>query len=232
MPRGARALRALAAALSLASVASIRHTVRWALDGVCPVASGCGYGGLPDCTLQDFVYTQTLNISAGDEVVFEVWYSHNLAQTNDTNDYDSCSNMDSALELVPEIMSGQEDLMAIGAGTATSPTITSADVGKVFYFICSVYDHCEMGQKIMITVTPPPPPLPPLPPLPSAPPPPMLPEASSPPPPPADPAPPESSGLSTPVIIAVAVAGVVTLLVAGFLLRIWMQRSGGKVVPG
>ena len=229
---GRSVARALLCAAQLTSAVAIRYTVDWKYDNKCSVRTDCGYGTRPKCTIDDITYTNSLEINPGDEVFFEVANSHNLVRSINATSYKACDK--EAFELLEYGTYPTPSHMAIGAGTAASPTVTPADIGSSFYYFCSLWDHCRTGQKMNITVTPTSPPSPPTPPSPMVPPPPMLPSPSPPSPlvPAAAPKA-KQSGLAVGAIIGIAVGGVVLLVIgtaAAYLLR--RSSSKGKTAPG
>jgi len=224
---GRSAARALLCAAQLTSAVAIRYTVQWNRDGMCSVETDCGYGTRPACTIHNSVYTDSLEINPGDEVVFEVKNSHNLARSINATSYDACDKEATEVLAADIGTYPTPSHMAIGAGTSASPTVTASDIGSSFYYFCSLYDHCQTGQKLNITVTPPSPPSPPTPPSPMVPPPPMLP-GPSPPSPLVPAAAPKQSGLSAAAIIGIAVAGGVVLLVIGTAAAYLLRRSSSK----
>lgn len=98
------------------------------------VGNNLGWAIPPGGSVAYKTWAATKDFGIGDIVVFQWSNTHTVAQVNQS-DYDDCSATN-----------------AIGGIHTTSPynfTITSTDP---YYFICSIANHCGLGQKVKIQV--------------------------------------------------------------------------------
>ncbi|OWM71761.1 hypothetical protein CDL15_Pgr005949 [Punica granatum] len=79
-------------------------------------------------------WAKTKSFDAGDTVVFNWTGTHDVAEVSET-DYDNCTKTN-----------------PIGTIQSTSPYSVTLSSNGSRYFICTVSTHCEMGQKVALTV--------------------------------------------------------------------------------
>lgn len=149
--RSRHLLRLTMALVCVQPHAAVHHTVMFDEIAIPTVASDCGDGVQPNCTVSDFFSSNSLNVTPGDIVQFAVHSDHDLWTSIDATDYSTCTGDD---ELVQLVVSGAAT-WELGLGTAEAPTLTTSDIGTTRYFICEVPGHCAAGQHLAVTVVAP-----------------------------------------------------------------------------
>jgi hypothetical protein len=129
---------------TLATLSSTRHNVLWDGSGSPDVASDCG--DFDECTVS-YVRTNTLQINEGDVIHFKVFSGHDIYAVSGQAAYAACSADGPAI--VPLVTSSY----VIETWAAELETGGAGYNGPGTYLgICSVSNHCQLGQRIAITV--------------------------------------------------------------------------------
>ncbi|OMO57757.1 Plastocyanin-like protein [Corchorus olitorius] len=118
----------------IASLIAAMGLFQTAVADTYTVGDDLGWTIPPGGSIAYSTWARTKNFEINDTIVFSWTNTHDVAEVSEA-DYENCTKTN-----------------PIGSVQQTSPANFTLDSNRSRYFICTINNHCELGQKVTINI--------------------------------------------------------------------------------